>query len=114
MERIIVNLEDAVGRKLKARADAEQRSYSNYVEQLVLKDLREAGLLPDANGDHAEFGADVAKAVKANPAIRPQIETILRKSEGKRRVGAASGLFGTERPTDQPRGKRRVAAAASR
>ncbi len=91
MERIIVNLEDNVGQKLKARATSERRSYSGYVELLIEKDLRAAGLLPaEANASHTEFLGKVEDVVTRLPAVKQQIEKLLKSAEGTRRRQAVA------------------------
>lgn len=85
MERITVNLEKTVGAKLKAKAEAEKRSASGYVELLIENDLRAAGLLPDGSND-AAFVAKVAAAAKGNPGIRSEIEKVIRSNTRARRA----------------------------
>ena len=85
MERITVNLEAAVAAKVKAKADAEKRSTSGYVELLIEQDLRAAGLLPDDAND-AAFAAKVATATKGNAGIKAEIEKVIRANTRRRRA----------------------------
>lgn len=48
MDRITINLDIPIGKKLRARAKNDKRSVSDYVCLLVEQDLRAAGLLASA------------------------------------------------------------------
>lgn len=53
MKRVMVNLADAYGALLEARAKKEKRSASSYIGLLIEKDLAAAGLIEGT--PHAEL-----------------------------------------------------------
>jgi hypothetical protein len=85
MERITVNLSDDVGGKLKSKADAANRTTSNYVALLIEKDLRDAGLLPPSD-DETVFHAKLNEAIKQDKTLREKIEKLLKRDQRSKRT----------------------------
>lgn len=75
MKRVMVNLDDATGQALEARAATEKRSASNYIALLIEHDLRAAGLLPEGEQARAEL-----LALAEEIGLPAAIETLRRKA----------------------------------
>jgi hypothetical protein len=74
MKRIMVNLDNTVGKMVERKANEQKRSTSSYVAILIENDLRAAGMLPDDSRTQAEDRALLKEADAAGIAWRPLLK----------------------------------------
>jgi hypothetical protein len=87
MGRLTISLPETLASAAAKRAAAQKRSTSSYVAILIEDDLREAGILNAGEPDTAELLAKLQAALDQNPALRPELDALLRRSTRARRAG---------------------------
>jgi len=78
-----VSLDAAVAVAALLVADKERRDFSNLIDVALAEYVGDAALLP---ADLAELVEKLSSALRDNPALRPQLDALLRTSKRQRRA----------------------------